>query len=968
MSIYYRRVIILLMRLDGVKMKNEVTAISYIIISITLFLTVSAYRQGPDDPDISDPSNYTHQKITKEAEKAWQIIPTEIKNHLINNLNADPNDEVSFENLTQCKTYENANYDNGDDIITGSGEEDNARSTCNAIFGNHFWDPDTPNTLTSGNDDYDDGLGPFGSAYRKALDYWRINIIPAYLRGDINESYYYLGRVAHLLEDIAQPSHVLKDPHGGHFGGGDSVLEIYAGNNVNSLSGNGLTPYYYEKLINNFDWLTVQPTRVPDRLYAEFFKLFWYTAQKTQYWASDDENANYVYRELDGDQQNWQCSGTGSLNLWADEGYTTCGSFISSGLNSGNVAQEANAVVPHAMKATAGLYRLFWDAVAIDWPTFHHDNRRTGFTLIRGDMDKLKNVEELAFVIEGGVTQDLVSRISVADLDADPKGLQEVVVAASKTGSNEGRIYDVEYDNEDLTAEIKWVFETGEPIRAPPSLGNIDGESDRRKEVVFGKSTGYITALDISSSGSASQKWTFPVPEKFSPKFSANKRGEVGFTAIEDVNSDGKKEIVFTDLLITDPDWPGDVYVLQDNGGSATKLANYTIGNGGGVGAPSIADIDQDGKQEIVVSSLYGVFAFNFDNNVLSKMWNNSHGRLEGAPVIYDIDNDGKYEIIYATFTGSATGSGSTLCQKWSCFNRLYILDAETGNNEAGSPIDLEIASRVTPAIGDVDNDGDKEIVIIGRNPGSESTGSFTTGGKVDCYEISGGHCSGWPFNTPKAPFISPNIFDVDNDGDYEVIFPEYAASNLFILNGDATVKYNYTFSGELGSAPAIADLDNDGVGEIAVKRSGSPITIISTLTGFNQEPELNYIGNITAIAGTLVDINKSGDVSATDPDGDDLFFVYSSPFNQSGLWNSSIEDVINLTAVVEVSDGNLSDSQAVEILMLQPNAKLTNTFSDGTNIKSLSFTGTESKNATIRLPKDATVIFSRIRIEGKSP
>ena len=41
---------------------------------------------------------------------------------------------------------------------------------------------------------------------------------------------------------------------------------------------------------SNFNWSLVEPKRVPDKQFIELFRLFWYTAQKTQYWASDDED------------------------------------------------------------------------------------------------------------------------------------------------------------------------------------------------------------------------------------------------------------------------------------------------------------------------------------------------------------------------------------------------------------------------------------------------------------------------------------------------------------------------------------------------------------------------------------------------------------------------------------------------------------------------------------------------------
>ncbi|MBI2667422.1 hypothetical protein HYX17_01480 [Candidatus Woesearchaeota archaeon] len=243
-----------------------------------------------------DPPENVHQYITNESQDVWKLIPLEIKEHLTTPLN---------QNL-------DSDFDQGNDIITGSGEED---SSARWIW--HFWQVDNPN-----NGEYDDGLIFVDSSYKRALGFWTNNLLPAYSKGDIDEAYWYLGRIAHLLEDTSQPSHVLMDCHPGSElyiigkscgqsegdnGTDDSVLEEYTRDPNVFQSYKGIDyqnqEYKFENLIPSFtknDWEDINP-RIREVGYPTgLFKLFWYTAQKSQYWASDNRDANYTYTKLDG--------------------------------------------------------------------------------------------------------------------------------------------------------------------------------------------------------------------------------------------------------------------------------------------------------------------------------------------------------------------------------------------------------------------------------------------------------------------------------------------------------------------------------------------------------------------------------------------------------------------------------------------------------------------------------------------
>ena len=302
------------------KMKLELFLFIYLILAIAPQIYAYNVEQGQE----------VHQYITNESKETWKLMPTEVKQYLKNPLNRT----TGF------------NFDQGDDLIDGSREED---ALLRFLY--HFWQPDDPK-----NGKYNDGLTIIlDSSWERAKMLWKTKVIPNYLKGNVNESYYYLGRVAHLLEDAAQPSHVHLDAHGGLGLGGNSILEDYTGSNFSRLrntanwQGKNFNLYYYEYLIDNFNWSKVEPK---DKEFMELFRLFWYTAQKTQYWASDDVNGNTVYTNLNGNTQNWQCSGSGNLNLWKDFNYTSCNNFTNdhNNLNLNTVDQEANATIPHAMK------------------------------------------------------------------------------------------------------------------------------------------------------------------------------------------------------------------------------------------------------------------------------------------------------------------------------------------------------------------------------------------------------------------------------------------------------------------------------------------------------------------------------------------------------------------------------------------------------------------------------------------
>tara|TARA_Y100000310_G_scaffold329459_1_gene399355 strand:+ start:1438 stop:2610 length:1173 start_codon:yes stop_codon:yes gene_type:complete len=81
-----------------------------------------------------------------------------------------------------------------------------------------------------------------------------------------------------------------------------------------------------------------------------------------------------------------------------------------------------------------------------------------------------------------------------------------------------------------------------------------------------------------------------------------------------------------------------------------------------------------------------------------------------------------------------------------------------------------------------------------------------------------------------------------------------------------------------------------------------------------NHAPGLNYIPDITATEGDLITINPS----ASDQDDDTLTFSFTSPLNSNGEWQTEDDDAGTYTTTVTVSDGELTDTQDVQITVEQ--------------------------------------------------
>ena len=189
----------------------------------------------------------------------------------------------------------------------------------------------------------------------------------------------------------------------------------------------------------------------------------------------------------------------------------------------------------------------------------------------------------------------------------------------------------------------------------------------------------------------------------------------------------------------------------------------------------------------IIVGSLDGnIYALNYKGNSSTDFPVNLGGSIFSCPTIFDLDADGSLEII---------------CRSE---NTLNAIDTK-GNQLSGWPGHLSSQSPAwsNQAVGDLDNDGDYEIVV-----GSHYyNNSDDRDNKIYAYHHNGQMVNGWPIDlNPSGEYVgwvlsSPVIGDLDGNGSKEVIVGS-SDNRLWVLNGDATnfgAKWPYIFLPDFG-------------------------------------------------------------------------------------------------------------------------------------------------------------------------
>jgi len=120
---------------------------------------------------------------------------------------------------------------------------------------------------------------------------------------------------------------------------------------------------------------------------------------------------------------------------------------------------------------------------------------------------------------------------------------------------------------------------------------------------------------------------------------------------------------------------------------------------------------------------------------------------------------------------------------------------------------------RSSPFIGDINNDSEPEI-IFGSDDGF-------------LYVLNSGGNLLWSFKTGDAIVSSPVAVDIDEGPGLEIVFGSMD-ENLYLLNPKGNLLRKFELKGGIESSPAIADFDGDGKLDIIIGTNSHNVYVLS--------------------------------------------------------------------------------------------------------------------------------------------
>ena len=283
-------------------------------------------------------------------------------------------------------------------------------------------------------------------------------------------------------------------------------------------------------------------------------------------------------------------------------------------------------------------------------------------------------------------------------------------------------------------------------------------------------------------------------------------------TNIDAPDASNHKEVVYIDLN-------GYVHILNADGTQRARFGNSALsGNYGGV---AVADLDGDGKKEIVCGGNGGVYVWKNDGTAFGNqpLLAVEGSNLKSAPVVCDLDGDGTKEIVIAERNAADNDRVFAIKPNGTC---LPGFDGSQASASIDYPSGGSQGINHAVSVADIDGDGSLEVVSLGQHCVKAWSNDGTVA--LDC-EIDGV----FGYEVGQNHFSLPIIADIDGDGEMDLAFCD--RNVIYAINADGTAidGFPITIGDQVMAALCVSDIASDGRNGMVVSGLGGYINVWKT-------------------------------------------------------------------------------------------------------------------------------------------
>ena len=366
-------------------------------------------------------------------------------------------------------------------------------------------------------------------------------------------------------------------------------------------------------------------------------------------------------------------------------------------------------------------------------------------------------------------------------------------------GAHNGQVYILNGDTGNYTSN--WPQPTVRPINSSASSADVDG--DGKLDIFIGSGT---SDTDHCSGGGMYRFAINGSIKRYTPTFDGSINcisGVQSSPVIGDTNNNNQPDIAFGTLGLRswsiNPDgnqnvgWP----MYWDDTQFATPALADANGDGvtdiimGGDSTPGGVVDHRGGMVRAVTGEGSVIWEYRVDEMVRS------------SPVVGDIDGDGVSEVIFGTGNYWASQPGGARDS-----TKIFVLNLRTGQLKWSK--DLGAQTLASPALGDVDGDGVRDIVI--------GTWQGPQAGKIWAIKGNGAMVAGFPRSSAGGIVLGQvSLADLNNDGRQDILVPTGGGVFAYSGNGGGLLWGIRQGVASYQNSPYIGDIDGNGKLDIVI-------------------------------------------------------------------------------------------------------------------------------------------------------